>query len=120
MFLKEGELLAESYFTVKNFGNAEIVEKKSRFIATVRPVSSETEAVAFINEIKQKYWDARHNVYAYILRENNIQIQLPSVSKFSSSLVALLILIIGIVMVFLYRDELGINALLVHHINKGE
>ncbi len=73
MFLKEGELLAESYFTVKNPGCAEIVEKKSRFIATVRPVSSEAEAVAFINEIKQKYWDARHNVYAYILRENNIQ-----------------------------------------------
>ncbi|MBR4932602.1 MAG: hypothetical protein IKZ02_06205, partial [Alphaproteobacteria bacterium] len=51
-------------------------------------------------------------IYSNYLRENNIQIQLPSVSKFSSSLVALLILIIGIVMVFLYRDELGINALL--------
>ena len=40
----------------------EIVEKKSRFIATVRPVSSEEEAVAFINEMKKKYWDARQIV----------------------------------------------------------
>ena len=53
--------------TVYSGGEAEIVEKKSRFIATVRPVSSEEEAVAFIAEMKKKYWDARHNCYAYIL-----------------------------------------------------
>ena len=47
--------------TVYAGGEGEIVEKKSRFIATVRPVSSEEEAVAFINEMKKKYWDARHN-----------------------------------------------------------
>ena len=47
--------------TVYSGGEAEIVEKKSRFIATVRPVSSEEEAVAFIAEMKKKYWDARHN-----------------------------------------------------------
>ena len=46
--------------TVYAGGEGEIVEKKSRFIATVRPVSSEEEAVAFINEMKKKYWDARH------------------------------------------------------------
>ena len=43
--------------TVYAGGEGEIVEKKSRFIATVRPVSSEEEAVAFINEMKKKYWD---------------------------------------------------------------
>ena len=42
--------------TVYSGGEAEIVEKKSRFIATVRPVSSEEEAVAFIAEMKKKYW----------------------------------------------------------------
>ena len=39
--------------TVYAGGEGEIVEKKSRFIATVRPVSSEEEAVAFINEMKK-------------------------------------------------------------------
>ena len=47
-------------------GQGEITEKKSRFIATVRPVESEDEAVSFINETKKKYWDARHNCYAYV------------------------------------------------------
>ena len=55
--------------TVYSGGEAEIVEKKSRFIATVRPVSSEEEAVAFIAEMKKKYWDARHNCYAYVIGE---------------------------------------------------
>ena len=55
--------------TVYSGGEAEIVEKKSRFIATVRPVSSEEEAVAFIAEMKKKYWDARHNCSAYVLGE---------------------------------------------------
>ncbi len=43
-------------------GEGEIVEKKSRFIATVRPVKSEEEANAFFAEMKKKYWDARHNL----------------------------------------------------------
>jgi uncharacterized YigZ family protein len=46
---------------------AEIVEKKSRFIATIRPVSTEDEANAFIDEMKKKYYDARHNCWAYIV-----------------------------------------------------
>lgn len=45
----------------------EIEEKKSRFICTVRPVHSEQEASAFIEETKKKYWDARHNCSAFIL-----------------------------------------------------
>ena len=45
----------------------EIVEKKSRFIATVRPIETEEEAVAFVNEMKKKYWDARHNCSAFVI-----------------------------------------------------
>ena len=56
-----------SYCVVYEGGEGEIVEKKSRFIATVRPVESEEEAVAFINEMKKKYWDARHNCSAFVI-----------------------------------------------------
>ena len=51
-------------------GEGEIVEKKSRFIATVRPVGSEEEATAFIAEMKKKYWDARHNCSAFVIGNN--------------------------------------------------
>ncbi|MBQ3546658.1 MAG: YigZ family protein [Lachnospiraceae bacterium] len=50
-------------------GSGEIVEKKSRFIATVKAVETEEEAIAFINEMKKKYWDARHNCMAYIVND---------------------------------------------------
>ncbi len=50
-------------------GVGEIVEKKSRFIATVESVSSEAEALDFIAAKKKEYWDARHNCYAYIIGE---------------------------------------------------
>ena len=55
------------YITVSEGGQGEITEKKSRFIANVRPVSSEEEALAFIAEMKKTYWDARHNCSAYIV-----------------------------------------------------
>lgn len=55
------------YKVVYNGGVGEIVEKKSRFIATVKPVSSEAEATEFINEMKKKYWDARHNCSAFVI-----------------------------------------------------
>jgi uncharacterized YigZ family protein len=61
------------YKTVYQYGQAEIIEKKSRFIASVKPVTTEQEAVDFINELKSKYWDAAHNVYAYVIGNNNIQ-----------------------------------------------
>lgn len=48
-------------------GEGEIVEKKSRFIATVKPVHSEQEAIDFINELKKKYWDATHNCSAFVV-----------------------------------------------------
>lgn len=56
--------------TVYIGGEGEIIEKKSRFIATVRPAASEEEAAAFIGEMKKKYWDARHNCSAFIIGSN--------------------------------------------------
>lgn len=56
--------------TVFEGGEGEIVEKKSRFIATVRPVSTEEEAAAFIAEMKKKYWDAKHNCSAFVIGDN--------------------------------------------------
>lgn len=53
-------------------GESEFCEKKSRFITNVSPVETEDAAVAFINKIRSKYPDARHNVYAYVIDENNI------------------------------------------------
>lgn len=53
------------YQTVEQEISCEYIEKKSRFIAYVKPVSTEEEATAFISAIKSKHWDARHNVYAY-------------------------------------------------------
>ena len=61
------ETTANGYRVVYEGGEGEIVEKKSRFIATVRPVETEEEAVAFINEMKKKYWDARHNCSAFVM-----------------------------------------------------
>ena len=52
-------------------GEGEIVEKKSRFIATVCPVNSEEDTVRFIEKIKKKYWDARHNCHAFVIGERN-------------------------------------------------
>lgn len=57
------------YLVVYKGGEGEIVEKKSRFIATVCPVETEEAAVAFINEMKKKYWDARHNCSAFVIGE---------------------------------------------------
>ena len=61
------------YKTVEIENCDEFVEKKSRFIGYVKPVRTQQEAVDFISSIKSKHWDATHNVYAYVLRENNIQ-----------------------------------------------
>ncbi len=61
------------YITVEKEAADQFVEKKSRFIGTCRPVQTEEEALEFINRLKTRYWDASHNVYAYILRENGIQ-----------------------------------------------
>lgn len=57
------------YKTVYEGGRDEIVEKKSRFIADVKPVHSEEEALEFLEEIRKKYWDARHHCFAYVIGE---------------------------------------------------
>lgn len=65
-----GEQEMGNYVVALHESQAEIIEKKSRFIATLRPVNSEEEAVAFIDEMKKKYWDARHNCSAFVIGEN--------------------------------------------------
>ena len=59
--------MIESYKIAYRGGQGEIEEKKSRFICNIRPVKTEEEAVAFIEEMKKKYWDARHNCSAFVL-----------------------------------------------------
>ena len=63
--------IPKPYQIVLEGGEGEIVEKKSRFIATVQPVETEEEAVAFIESMKKKYWDARHNCSAFVLGSKN-------------------------------------------------
>ncbi len=58
------------YLVLTEGGSGEIEEKKSRFIATLRPVETQEEAAAFIEEMRKKYWDARHNCSAYVLGES--------------------------------------------------
>ena len=59
----------ESYLILYKEGTGELTEKKSRFIANTRPVETEEEALSFVEEMRKKYWDARHNCWAYILGE---------------------------------------------------
>lgn len=62
------------YKTVHEFGQDEVIIEKSTFIGYAKPVKTEEEAVEFINEIKKKHKDARHNVWAYTIGQNmNIQ-----------------------------------------------
>jgi uncharacterized YigZ family protein len=59
------------YKTIYKGGEAEIIEKKSRFIATVIPADSEETALEFIESMKKKYWNASHNCYAYVIGERS-------------------------------------------------
>ena len=63
--------MSRSYKAVYEGGVGEIVEKKSRFIATVQPVDCEEEAAAFIGAMKKKYWDASHNCSAFTIGRNH-------------------------------------------------
>lgn len=62
----------EDYKTVLKDGEVEMIERKSRFIGYCRPVKNQDEAIDFINEIRAMHRQATHNVYAYVLREDNI------------------------------------------------
>ena len=59
----------EPYRVHLSDGEGEFIEKKSRFIATVRIVNSEEEATRFIEEMKKKYWNATHNCSAFVVGE---------------------------------------------------
>lgn len=65
-------MIAMTYKTIKKPASDEIVEKRSRFIGYAKPVKTQEEATEFINEIRSKHFDARHNVYAYVIREGGI------------------------------------------------
>ena len=62
----------QSYLTVFDQCEIEYIEKRSRFIATLRHCETESEAVDFINEMRSKYWDAKHNCFAYSLQEGRL------------------------------------------------
>ena len=61
----------KAYNTIYEGGTGEIVEKKSRFIAQVFPVETEEEVATILEQMKKKYWDARHNCYAFVLGETS-------------------------------------------------
>ena len=62
----------ETYKTVAEESQTLLTEKKSKFYSHVMPVSTEEEALSYLNKIRSEYPDARHNVYAYVIDENNI------------------------------------------------
>ncbi len=59
----------QEYKTMFHEAVGELTEKKSRFIAHIRHIESPDDATAFLNDIRSKYYDARHHVYAYILKD---------------------------------------------------
>lgn len=64
--------MSDSYTTLAAAATSSFVERRSEFIGNVMPVTDENSALSFISGIKAKYSDAKHNVWAYILRDNNI------------------------------------------------
>ena len=61
--------MEKEYRTIAHAAQSELEEKRSRFLGYIHPVASEEEALAFLETIRARHWDARHNVYAYRLRE---------------------------------------------------
>ena len=62
----------ESYITIHHYAAFEYEDRKSVFIGEAMPVSTEDDALRFVDSVKKKYPDARHHVYAYVLRDNSI------------------------------------------------
>ncbi len=71
--------MKNTYNILYSGGSGKIEEKKSVFIADVRPVHSEGEITSFMDEVKKKYWDASHHCYAYVLSGD------PAPKKFSDA-----------------------------------
>ncbi len=65
--------MTSAYITVDKQSTSEIVEKKSRFICNMKHITTEDEALEFIKQIKKKHYDARHNVYAYIVGDGSVK-----------------------------------------------
>lgn len=63
--------MAERVTFIKTGGGGYYEEKKSRFIAAVYSISSEEEAASYVEAARKKYWDARHNCYAFVIGDNN-------------------------------------------------
>lgn len=73
LYLRDGRWrfgMKKSYLSLYKSGEAEIFEKKSRFIALVEPIEAEEEALAILEKVRKKYWDARHHCYAYVCGEH--------------------------------------------------
>lgn len=63
--------MVDRYKILLKGGEGELVEKKSRFIALTQPAKTEEEALAFIETVRKKYWDARHHCFAYCIGDQN-------------------------------------------------
>ena len=61
------------YYIPTASAEAELVEKRSRFIGQVKPVETEEEARAFVEQVKKKHYDARHNCWCYRLRDGGVE-----------------------------------------------
>lgn len=66
--------MLKKYKSLRKVDEKEIIIEKSSFIGTAKAVADEEEALEFIREVKKRHYEATHNVYAYILGDdNNIQ-----------------------------------------------
>jgi len=63
--------MAIEYSTLAREYKSEIIVKKSKFITSVSPVNTEKEAAAFVERIRKQYWDATHNVYGFVIGDND-------------------------------------------------
>ncbi len=63
----------DEYLVPSEYGEDEFIEKKSRFIGRIWPVETEEEALARIQEMKRKHYDATHNCWAYIIRDGAVR-----------------------------------------------
>ena len=64
--------MLKEYLTVYQRGEASFEEKKSRFISHVKPIDKEEEAIELIEQLKTRYWDASHHVYAYDVHQESV------------------------------------------------
>ncbi len=70
---KRGAFLFKPYETVADFASDEFVERKSRFIGQIAPVTDEAQALQFLADVRTRHREAAHHVYAYILRESGVK-----------------------------------------------